>query len=58
MKYIETDRRGWLLMSLTPERCVGEWHLVSTIHNTVYTVNVDKRLFVRSGQVSDGLQED
>lgn len=57
MKYIETDRRGWLLLSLTPERCLGEWHLLNSVHTKAYTVSIDKRLFVRAGHVSDGLQE-
>ena len=57
LRYMETDRRGWLCMTFTHEECVGEWRLLDTITETEYTVTVDKRLSVTAGNVAAGLQE-
>ena len=57
LRYMETDRRGWLHMTFTHDECVGEWRLLDTITDTDYTVSVDKRLSVTAGNVAAGLQE-
>lgn len=57
MRYMETDRRGWLCMTFTHQECIGEWHLLDTITEPGYTVSVDRRLSVAAGNVAAGLQE-
>ena len=57
LRYMETDRRGWLHMTFTHKECVGEWRLLDTITDTDYTVSVDRRLSVAAGEVAAGLQE-
>ena len=57
LRYMETDRRGWLHMTFTHDECVGEWRLLDTITDTDYTVSVDRRLSVAAGEVAAGLQE-
>lgn len=56
LKYMETTRRGWILLRLSRSECVGEWHLVDTVHEHDFSVSVDRRLKVRAGQIQDGLQ--
>ena len=57
LRYMETDRRGWLCMTFTHDECVGEWRLLDTITDTNYTVSIDKRLSVTAGNVAAGLQK-
>ena len=57
LRYMETDRRGWLCMTFTHDKCVGEWRLLDTITETSYNVTVDRRLSVTAGNVAAGLQE-
>jgi alkaline phosphatase D len=57
LRYMETDRRGWLCMTFTHEKCIGEWRLLDTITETDYTVTVDRQLSVAAGNVAAGLQE-
>ena len=57
MRYMETDRRGWLCMTFTHDKCIGEWHLLNTISEADYEVTVDQRLSVAAGNVAAGLQE-
>jgi len=54
VKYMETDRRGWLCLTVTPEECLGEWHLLDTVHERQYSATVDRRLAVRAGEVGRG----
>lgn len=56
LTYMETSKRVWLRVLVTPERLIGEWNLVSTVHDREYTMSVDKRLQVLAGAVSEGLQ--
>ena len=56
LRYMETSRRAWLRLLVTHERLVGEWNLVSTVHQREYTMSVDKRLQVLAGSVDEGLQ--
>lgn len=55
LRYMETDRRGWLRVELDHERCTGEWHLVDTVHRPTYRSHVDTRLVVHAGRVAQGL---
>jgi len=57
LRYMETDCRGWLCMTLTPTECTGEWHLIDDVRSADYTSTVDRRLAVAAGRVSDGLYE-
>ena len=57
LRYMETDRRGWLCMTLTAAECVAEWHLIDSVQSREYTSTIDRRLAVAAGQVSDGLYE-
>jgi len=57
MRYMETDRRGWLCMTFTHDDCIGEWHLLDTITEPEYTSTIDRRLSVAAGDVAAGLQE-
>ena len=56
LRYMETTRRGWLLVRLTSDACSAEWRLVNTVHSRDHVFDVDKRLQVRAGQIRDGLQ--
>lgn len=55
LKYMETDRRGWLRIELDADRCVGGFHLVDTVHRPVYSSRVDARLAARAGEIERGL---
>ena len=57
MRYMETDRRGWLCMTFTHKECVGEWHLLDTVAERDYKSVIDRRLSVTAGNVAAGLQE-
>ena len=57
LRYMETDRRGWLRMTFTHDECIGEWRLLDTITDTDYAVTVDRQLSVTAGNVAAGLQE-
>ena len=56
LAYMETERRGWLKMTFNRHECTGEWHLLSGIRAPTYEVEVDKRLKVCAGRISEGLQ--
>lgn len=57
LRYIETERNGWLCMTFTHDECVGEWHLLDTITTHEYTATVDRRLAVTAGNVKAGLRD-
>jgi len=56
MRYMESQRRGWLCMTFNHNECTGEWHMLNTITEPDYEVSVDKRLSVAAGNVAAGLQ--
>ena len=56
MRYMESQRRGWLCMTFNHDECTGEWHMLDTITEPDYEVTVDKRLSVSAGNVAAGLQ--
>jgi phosphodiesterase/alkaline phosphatase D-like protein len=57
LRYMDTDRRGWLCMTFTREECVGEWHLVDSVTEATYTTWKDKALGVAAGRIGEGLYE-
>jgi len=57
LRYMDTDRRGWLCMTFTRAECVGEWHLVDSVTETTYTTWQDRALGVAAGRIGDGLYE-
>ncbi len=56
LRYMETDRRGWLALTLDRQTCTGEWHLVSTVHDADYSSSLDATLYVAAGRIAEGLQ--
>ena len=54
---METERRGWVRLTLTREECVAEWHLLDTVHASDYTSEIDRRLVVRAGEIAAGLRD-
>lgn len=57
LRYMETDRRGWLCMTLTHTECRGEWHLLNTVTEINYESSVDRRLAVGAGNIAAGLYD-
>lgn len=57
LKYMETDRRGWVCVTVTKSECRGEWHLLDGVRERTYTSIVDCSLTVRAGAISEGLQK-
>ena len=57
LKYMETDRRGWLCLTVTKSECLGEWHLLDGVRERTYSSTVDCRLAVRAGAISEGLHK-
>ena len=57
VRYMDTQRRGWVRLTLTSVECAAEWHLVDTVHSRDYTKVVDGRFAVRSGDIGAGLRD-
>jgi alkaline phosphatase D len=55
LQYMETDRRGWLCMTLTPSTCTGEWYLIDGMRSREYVSSLDRILSVEAGKVRNGL---
>ena len=55
LRYMETERRGWLAVELSHEACTAAWHLVDTVHAREHGFETDRRLSVRAGRIADGL---
>jgi len=53
--YMETERRGWVRLTVTREACVAEWHLLDTVKSRDYRARIDRRLAVKAGDVGAGL---
>lgn len=56
LKYLDTKHRGWLCLTLTKERCSGDWYLIDNIHSRDYRSWHAKTLTVRAGGIGKGLQ--
>ncbi|MDH3372555.1 MAG: alkaline phosphatase D family protein [Gammaproteobacteria bacterium] len=57
LKYMETDRRGWLCMTITPAECSGEWHLLDGVRSRQNSSTIDRRLSVAAGRIAEGLYD-
>lgn len=57
LRYMETDRRGWLCMTLSASECTGEWHLIDSVTSREYSSVIDRRLSVAAGDIASGLYE-
>ena len=57
IRYMNTDRRGWLKLSVDADECRGEWRLIDRLRDVDYEISVDRRLAVRAGRISEGLYE-
>ena len=55
LTYMETSRRGWLDVELTPDDCVAAWHLVDTVHAREHRFETDQRFRVRAGAMAKGM---
>jgi len=56
VKYLDTKHRGWLCLTLTKERCRGDWYLIDNILSRDYRSWHAKTLTVRAGGIGKGLQ--
>jgi alkaline phosphatase D len=57
VRYMDTQRRGWVHLTVTSDACTAEWHLVDTVHSRDYTTAVDSRFTVAAGEVATGLRD-
>ena len=57
VRYMETERRGWVRVSLSHDECRAAWHLVDTVHERDYVATVDRELVVRADRIGDGLTD-
>lgn len=51
MRYIDLDRKGYLMMDITPTKVQGDWFYVSDITQATYTSNGTESWFVNAGEV-------
>ena len=56
LRYLDPSHCGWLCLTLTKERCTGEWQLIDNIRSRDYRRWLDKTLSVRAGEIVKGLQ--
>ncbi len=57
LRYMETDRRGWLCMTITPAECTGEWHLLDGVRSRHNSSTIERRLSVAAGLIAQGLYD-
>ena len=57
LRYLETDRRGWLCATFTHDECTAEWHLLDGITSRDYVSSIDRRLSVAAGEIGQGLYD-
>lgn len=55
VRFLDIAHRGWLSVTLTPDRCTGEWHLVDTVLSRDYKTWQAATLSVRAGEIDKGL---
>lgn len=46
LKFLDSSRRGYMLITITPERCKSDWVFVSDILRTSYFANIGKTMTV------------
>ena len=56
LKYVDTHHRGWLCVTLTHEKCVGQWYLIDNVKSRDYQSWLAKTLSVRAGEIGKGFQ--
>lgn len=54
LKYCDTSRRGYMVVTATPTACRADWVYVSTITSRTYTASTDRSLQVRAGAAGRG----
>ena len=57
VRYMDTQRRGWVHLTVASDECVAEWRLIDTVHSRDYTATVDRRFAVRADEVAAGLRD-
>ncbi len=55
IRFLDIHHRGWLCLTVTPERCTGEWYFLSTVHDREYRSELARSFWVAAGRVADGL---
>lgn len=55
LRFLDIVHRGWLLVTLTPDQCTGEWYLVDTILSRDYKSWLAETLTVGAGEIGKGL---
>jgi alkaline phosphatase D len=55
IRFLDIAHRGWLVVTLTPDRCMGEWHLVDTVLSRDYKTWQAAALSVNAGEIDKGL---
>lgn len=55
IRFLDIANRGWLAVTLTPDECTGEWHLVDTVLSRDYKTWKAGSLSVRVGEIDKGL---
>lgn len=56
VRYMDTDRRGWMCVTFDHDACAAEWHLLDTVHDKEYTSTIDRRLVAGAGKIGDGMR--
>jgi len=49
LKYCDTSRRGYMVLTATPEACQADWVYVNTIDSHAFVSSTDKSLKVMAG---------
>lgn len=49
LKYVQLDRRGYLILEITLESVTATWNLINTVLDQSYTVHVAKTMRVNAG---------
>lgn len=57
VKYMDMHHRGWLCLTVTHERCSGEWHLLDGVRERDYESGVANTLWVEAGRIGQGLRQ-
>ena len=57
IRFLDIAHRGWLAVTVTPDSCSGEWHLVDTVLSRDYKSRLAATLSVRANEISSGLAE-
>ncbi len=55
IRFLDIARRGWLVVTVTPSECTGEWHLVDTVLSRDYKSWSAATMKVGAGQIGKGL---